>query len=217
MIRRARQDSRASQSKGDSNVSRIAIGLIVTALPLAAFAAPESFSIDSFHSHPHFQVSHLGGFMNMTGRFDKMSGKIVIDVPAKTGTVDLAIETASVSTGDSDKGPRPRARDEHLRTPDFFNVAEFPRMTFKGAAARWTGEWPAAIEGQLTLLGVTKPVTLTVENWKCGPDPRTQGKRYMCGGNASGAIKRSEFGMKFGVGPIGDEIKLMIGVEAIRD
>lgn len=155
--------------------------------------------------------------MNMTGRFDKMSGKIVMDTAAKTGTVELAIETASVNTGDHDKGARPRSRDDHLKTPDFFNVAEFPRMTFKGTAARWSAEWPAVIEGELTLLGVTRPVTLTVENWKCGPDPRTQGKRYMCGGNASGAIKRSDFGMKFGVGPISDEIKLMIGLEAFRD
>lgn len=195
---------------------RIAIGLMATALPLATFAAPESFTIDPIHSHPHFQVNHMG-FMNMTGRFDRMSGKIVMDTAAKTGTVELAIETASVNTGDHDKGSRARSRDEHLRTPDFFNVAEFPRITFKGAATRWTGEWPAAIEGQLSLLGVARPVILTVENWKCGPDPRTQGKRYMCGGNASGAIKRSDFGMKFGVGPISDEIKLMIGVEAFRD
>ncbi len=197
-------------------MSRIAIGLVVTALPLAAFAAPESFTIDPFHSHPHFQVNHAG-FMNMTGRFDKMSGKIVMDTVAKSGTVELAIETASVNTGDHDKGSRTRSRDEHLRQVDFFNVAEFPRMTFKGTAARWTSEWPAAIEGQLTLLGVTRPVTLTVENWKCGPDPRTQGKRYMCGGNASGAIKRSEFGMKFAIPGVGDEIKLMIGLEAFRD
>jgi polyisoprenoid-binding protein YceI len=155
--------------------------------------------------------------MDMTGRFDKMSGKITMDSAAKTGAVELAIETASISTGDSDKGSRPRSRDEHLRSPDFFNVAEFPRMTFKGAAAKWTGDFPAAIEGQLTLLGVTKPVTLTVEKWRCGPDPRTQGKRYMCGGNASGTIKRSDFGMKFGIPAVSDEVKLVIGLEAFRD
>lgn len=197
-------------------MSRFAVGLIAVVLPFSVVAAPESFTIDPFHSHPHFQVNHLG-FMNMTGRFDKMSGKIVIDVATKSGTVDLAIETASVSTGDSERGSRPRTRDEHLRQADFFNVAEFPRMTFKGAAARWTGEWPAAVEGQLTLLGVTRPVSLTVENWRCGPDPRMQGKRQMCGGNFSGVIKRSEFGMKFGIPNVSDEIKLMIGLEAIRD
>lgn len=197
-------------------MSRIAIGLVVTVVPFVAFAAPESFTIDPFHSHPHFQVTHIG-FMNMTGRFDKMSGKIVMDTAAKTGTVELAIEVASVNTGDHEKGPRSRSRDEHLKTADFFNAAEFPRMTFKGVPARWTGEWPAAVEGELTLLGVTRPVSLTVDNWKCGPDPRTQGKRYMCGGNVSGALKRSEFGMKFGIPNLSDEIKLMIGLEAFRD
>ncbi len=197
-------------------MKRIAIALVAIALPLTAYAAPESFTIDPFHSHPHFQVKHLD-FMYMTGRFDKMSGKIVMDTATKSGTVELTIETGSVNTGDHEKGPRSRSRDEHLKTADFFNVAEFPRMTFKGAAAQWTGEWPAAIEGQLTLLGATRPVALKVENWKCGPDPRTQGKRYMCGGNVSGAIKRSEFGMKFGIPNLSDEIRLMIGIEAFRD
>ena len=90
-------------------------------------------------------------------------------------------------------------------------------MTFKGRTAQWTGEMPGAIEGELTLLGVTKPFNLTVESFKCGPDPRTQGKRYMCGGNAAGTIKRSDFGMKFGVGPVSDEIKLYVAIEAFRD
>ncbi len=195
---------------------RIALALAVIAVPLASVAAPETFTVDPFHSHPHFQVKHLD-YMYMTGRFDKMSGKIVMDTAAKSGTVELSIEVASVNTGDHEKGPRTRSRDEHLKQADFFNAAEFPRMTFKGAAVRWTGEWPAAIEGQLTLLGVTKPVTLTVDNWKCGPDPRTQGKRYMCGGNASGTLKRSEFGMKYGIPAISDELKLYFGFEAYKD
>jgi polyisoprenoid-binding protein YceI len=195
---------------------RTAAGIAAATFALGAAAAPESYTIDPFHSHPGFVVNHLG-FMDMTGRFDRMSGKINLDSAAKTGSVDLAIEAASISTGDSDKGSRPRSRDEHLRSPDFFNVAEFPRITFKGTAAKWTGDAPGAVEGQLTMLGVTKPVTLTVEKWKCGPDPRTQGKRYMCGGNATGAIKRSDFGMKFGIPNVGDEIKLVIGLEAIRD
>ena len=73
-------------------------------------------------------------------------------------------------------------------------------MTYKGKATKFNGDHPAMVEGELTLLGVTKPVTLTVERWNCGPDPRTQGKRYFCGGNATGSFKRSDFGMKFIVG-----------------
>jgi len=197
-------------------MSRLAIGIIAAALAVPVSAAPESFTIDPYHTFPYFTVNHLG-YTNFIGRFDKTTGKITLDTAAKSGSVELVIETASLTTGDNDKGARPRARDEHLRSPDFFTVAEFPRMTFQGNTARWTGEMPAAIEGEVTLLGVTKPLTLTVESFKCGPDPRTQGKRYMCGGNAAGTIKRSDFGMKFGVGPVSDEIKLYVAIEAFRD
>jgi len=197
-------------------LQRITVGVAATTFAFAAAAAPESYTIDPYHTYPYFTANHIG-FSNMMGRFDKTTGKMQLDTAARTGTVELVIETASLTTGDNDKGARPRARDEHLRSPDFFNVAEFPRMTFKGTAAKWAGEAPGAIEGQVTLLGVTKPLTLTVENWKCGPDPRTQGKRYMCGGNAAGAIKRSDFGMKFGIPSVSDEVKLYVMIEAFRD
>src|SRR2546421_279784 len=189
---------------------------LVTALPFAAAAAPESFTIDAYHSFPYFDTVHLGTSV-IRGRFEKISGKLVLDTAAKTGTIELTVPTATLSTGDNDKGSRPRSRDEHLRSPDFFNVAEFPTMSYKGTATKWHGDAPATVEGQLTLLGVTRPVTLTVERWKCGPDPRTQGKRYFCGGNATGAFNRSDFGMKFIVGPVSDEVKLWISVEACRD
>ena len=185
-------------------------------LPLSVAAAPETFAIDPFHSFPHFSVSHLG-MSQLYGHFGKTSGKLTVDAAAKAGTVEVAIETASVDTGDAERAGRPRTRDEHLRSPDFFNSQEFPRMTYKGKTARWTGDSPAEVAGELTLLGVTKPVTLKVDGWKCGPDPRTQGKRYMCGANASGSIKRSDFGMKFAIPGVGDEIHLMIQMEAFLE
>lgn len=197
-------------------MKKLTIGTLALVLPLAAAAAPESYTIDSYHTFPYFSVNHLG-YANMMGRFDKTSGKIVIDTSAKTGTVELAVETASVNTGDNERGPRPRSRDEHLRSADFFNSTEFPRMTFKGSASKWSGDAPTAVEGQLTLLGVTKPLALTVENWKCGPDPRTAGKRQMCAANAGGQLKRSDFGMNFGLKFVGDEIKIFFLVEAIKD
>jgi polyisoprenoid-binding protein YceI len=197
-------------------MKRLTLAVLALGLPLAAAAAPESYTIDPYHSFPYFTVNHLG-FANMMGRFDKTSGKIVIDTAAKTGTVEIAVETASVNTGDNERGPRPRSRDEHLRTADFFNSAEFPRMTYKGTASRWSGDAPTAVEGQLTLLGVSKPLALTVEGWKCGPDPRTAGKRYMCAANASGQLKRSDFGMNFGLKFVGDDIRIFFLVEAFRD
>ena len=186
------------------------------ALPLAAVAAPESFTIDPYHTFPYVDVMHLNTTL-IRGRFDKTTGKMTLDTAAKTGTVEIAVETASVNTGDNERGPRPRSRDEHLRQADFFNSAEFPRMTFKGTAAKWSGDAPTAVEGQLTLLGVTKPLALAVEGWKCGPDPRTAGKRYMCAANASGQLKRSDFGMNFGLKFVSDDIRIQFLVEAFRD
>ena len=177
--------------------------------------AADTYTLDPFHTYLHFEVDHLGGISRMRGRFDRLSGKFTLDTAAKTGSIDLTVQTASISTGDNDKGSRPRSREEHLRSPDFFNVAEFPTMTFKSTKVVFKGDVPGSIEGNVTLLGVTKPLTLTVEHWKCAPHPGS--KKDMCGANASGTIKRSDFGMKFGIPSVGDEQKLWIGMEGYKD
>src|SRR3990170_4006083 len=101
--------------------------------------------------------------------------------------------------------------------PDFFNVAEFPTMTYSSTAVKFKGDDPDAVKRNLPLLGVTKPVALRIERWKCGPDPRFAGKRFLCAGNASGSFKRSEFGMKtFLPTGIGDEVKVWMSVYAWR-
>jgi len=196
---------------------KLAIGLAAAMLPLAAAAEPESYTIDPYHTVPYFEVDHLG-FATMRGRFDRATGKLTIDHAAKTGSIDITIPTATVNTGDTDRGSRPRTRDEHLKNADFFNVSEFPTITYKSTKVVFKGDNPATVEGNMTLLGVTKPVTLTVERWKCGPDIRTQGKRYQCGGNATGSFKRSEFGMKYGLPTaIGDEVKLWMSFYGFKD
>ncbi len=195
-------------------MSRFALALLAAAVPFSAVAAPENYTMDPYHTYPHFEVSHLG-FSNMRGRFDKTTGKFTIDRAARTGSLDLVVQTASITTGDNDKGARPRSRDEHLRSPDFFNVAEFPTMTFKGTGAKFQGDNVQGFDGQVTLLGVTRPLTITLESWKCGPHPVS--KREMCGGNATGTVKRSDFGMKFGIPAVGDELKLWIEFEAFKD
>ena len=196
-------------------MKRLVVALSVAGLPFVAVAQTENYVIDPFHTVPYFEVDHLG-FATIRGMFSKTSGKFTIDRAAKTGSLEAVIPTATVNTGDPDREGRPRTRDEHLRTPDFFNSAEFPAMTFKSTAVKFAGDNPETIEGSLTLLGVTKPVSLKVERWRCGPDPRTQGKRYQCGGNASGSFKRSDFGMKFGVPSVGDEVKLWMSFYGFR-
>ncbi len=189
------------------------LGALALAVPFAATAAPETYVIDPIHSFPYFAVDHFG-VSTIRGRFDKMSGTFTIDTAAKSGGVELVIESASISTGDHDKGARKRSRDEHLRTADFLNVAEFPTMSYKSTAVKFNGDAPAAVEGQLTLLGVSKPVTLKIERWACKAHPFS--KKPMCGGDASGSFKRTDYGMKYGVPGVGDLMTLSIGFEGYK-
>ena len=189
-------------------------GMLLAACPLAAQAQAENYKIDPIHSFPHFGIDHFG-VSTIWGRFDKMSGTFMIDRSAKKASVELAIETASVTTGDTDKGSRPRTRDDHLRQADIFNVAEFPRMTYKSTNVKFNGDAPSEIEGQLTMLGVTKPVTMKIDRWTCKDNPVS--KRPMCGGNASGSFKRTDFGMKYGVPAIGDDVRLWVSIEGYKD
>ncbi len=170
------------------------------------FAATETYIIDPTHTYPHFAVSHLG-FSTMHGRFDKSSGKFTIDRNAKVASVDVTIETASLSTG-------LKKRDAHLRSPDFFNTAEFPKATYKSTAVKFNGDTPTTVEGNLTLLGVTKQVILTITAFKCGKNPMNQ--KAMCGIDATANMKRSDFGMNYALPGVGDNLKLSIEVEAYR-
>lgn len=169
-----------------------------------------SYTIDPAHTYPHFAISHLG-FSTMHGRFNKTTGKLDIDLEKKTGAVDITIDAASVDTG----FPK---RDDHLRTPDFFNVAEFPEIKYKSTKVTITGDNAATVEGNLTITGVTKPVTLTVDAIKCGEHPMPQMKgKFVCGFNATASLKRSDFGVKYGLPAVGDDVKLTFEVEAIKD
>jgi len=197
-------------------MTKLAIGLVAITLPLAAAAQVESYNIDPIHTIPYWETDHLG-YATMRGHFNKISGNFTIDRAAKTGALEIIIQTASLNTGDTDREARSRTRDEHLRSPDFFNVAEFPTMTYRATSVKFADDSPDVIEGNLTLLGVTRPVSLKIERWRCGPDPRTAGKRYQCGGNATGLFKRSDFGMKFGLPTaIGDEVKLWMSFYGFR-
>jgi len=189
---------------------RTTIALLASSLLLSSAgvsAATESYTLDPTHTYPHFTVSHLG-FSSMHGRFDRTSGRFTIDRAARTGSVEAIIETASLSTG-------LQKRDDHLRSPDFFNTAEFPQAIYKSIAVRFNGDTPAMVEGNLTLLGVTRPVTLTIVAFKCGINPMN--KKAMCGIDANANLKRSDFGMKYALPGVGDDLKLTLEVEAYKD
>jgi polyisoprenoid-binding protein YceI len=195
-------------------MTKVLAAAVIAAVPLAAVAAPDTFTLDPTHTSVLFAIDHLG-LSTVHGRFDKFAGKFTIDRAAKKGDVELTVDTASVDTNDNDKGSRQRSRDEHLRSADFFNAAEFPKMTYKSTNVVFTGDNPTTVEGNLTLLGVTKPVSLKVDRFKCNAATATAKER--CGGDASGKLKRSDFGMSRGVPQLGDELALTISFEGNKD
>lgn len=186
------------------------VAFMFAALPLSGFAAPESFTIDPNHTFPNFTINHLG-FSTMHGRFGKTSGKLTVDNAKKTGSVDVVIDAASVDTGFV-------KRDDHLRSPDFLNVVEFPQITYKSTKVVLNADKSAVVDGNLTIAGVTKPVRLDVKSMNCGLNPMDPKKQtYVCGFDAVAKIKRSDFGVKFALPAVGDEMNIFLEVEAIRN
>ncbi|AWB06898.1 polyisoprenoid-binding protein (plasmid) [Azospirillum humicireducens] len=172
-----------------------------------AFAAPVSYKIDPAHTAVAFIVNHIG-FSNVIGRFNTVGGDISFDKDAvEKSTVNVTIDAASIDTNHA-------KRDEHLRSPDFFNAKEFPKLTFKSTKIEKTGDKTGKLHGDLTMLGVTKPVVLDVTFNKDGVSPAS--KLETAGFSARGTVKRTDFGMKYGAPAVGDDIQLLIEIEAVK-
>ena len=180
---------------------------LLASVASAAQAAPVAYKIDPAHLSVAFIVNHLG-FANMIGRFNTAAGEVAFDKDAvHNSAVTVTIDAASIDTAHA-------KRDDHLRSPDFFNAKEFPKITFKSTKIEKTGDKTGKLHGDLTLLGTTKPVVLDVTFNKEGVSPAS--KLETVGFSARGTIKRSDFGMKYGVPNIGDEIQLLIEAEAVK-
>jgi len=179
----------------------------LAAFSAAASAAPETFNIDAGHTLPRFEYNHLG-YSFQQHRFDKTSGRIVLDRAAKTGSVDVTIDATSVNTGLA-------LFNGHIQGADFFDTAKYPVITFKSTAVKFDGDKPVAVDGNLTIKGVTKPVTLTVTHFHSMPHPML--KKDAIGANAVAKLKRSEFNMSKNVPYVSDEVTLSIAVEAIKE
>jgi polyisoprenoid-binding protein YceI len=175
---------------------------------LAANAAPVTYNVDPNHTYPSFAADHLGGLSVWRGKFDASSGKIVLDKEAGTGTVKISVDTSSIDFGH-------QKLNEHVKTPDMFDVAKYPTATYEGKLAKFKNGAPTEVEGTLTLHGVTKPVNLTVHKFLCKPSPMT--KKEVCGADASTSINRADFGIDYGKAYGFDMgVKLEIQVEANR-
>jgi polyisoprenoid-binding protein YceI len=181
--------------------------LVLAAITAPALAAPETFVVEGTHTFPRFSYSHFG-YSTQLSRFNKTTGKVIYDKAAKTGSVDIVIDTKSVDTGYA-------TFDEHIQGEDFLDTAKFPTATFKSTKVNFDGDKPASIEGQLTLKGVTKPVTLTVSSFQAMPHPML--KKDAIGANAWTVVKRSEFNAGKYAPYVGDEVRIDIAIEAIKE
>ena len=189
-------------------LSKIAAALVLAATIAApALAAPQTFVTDANHTFPRFSYSHFG-YSTQISRFNKTTGKIVLDKAAKTASVDIVIDTKSVDTGSD-------VFNEHIQGEDFLDTAKFPTATFKSTKVIFEGDKPAKVEGNLTLKGVTKPVTLTITSFQAMPHPML--KKDAIGANAWTVVKRSEFNAGKYAPYVSDEVRLDIAVEAIQE
>ena len=180
----------------------VAVGLALTAAS-PAMAAQASYIPNANHTYVRFSYDHFG-FSTQESRFDKTTGTISYDPVAKTGAVDLTIDTKSVDTGSE-------LFNGHIQGADFLDTAKFPTATFRSTSVKFDGDKPVSITGDLTIKGVTKPVTLTVTSFKHGTDMM---KKDAIGANATATIKRSDFNMGKYVPMVGDDVTLTIAVEA---
>jgi polyisoprenoid-binding protein YceI len=181
-------------------------GAAAFAISAAALAA-DTYSIDSRHTYPVFEVNHLG-FSTQRGRFNKTTGSITLDTAGRKGSVEVVIDTASIDMGLEDW-------DKHMKNEDFFNVEKYPTMTFKSDRFIFNKGKPVEVHGTLTLLGVERPVKLTVNHFHCGVHPIN--KKEVCGADLTTRIKRSDFGMTKFLPAVGDEIRILIPVEAFKE
>ena len=190
-----------------TKLSKLSAALILAAAAASpALAAPETYVVDGTHTFARFSYSHFG-YSTQLSRFDKTTGTVVFDKAAKTGTVDIVIDAKFVDTGYA-------TFNEHIQGEDFLDTAKHPTATFKSTKVVFEGEKPAKVEGNLTIKGVTRPVTLTVTSFQAMPHPML--KKDAIGANAFTMIKRSEFNAGKYAPNVGDDVRIDIAIEAIK-
>jgi polyisoprenoid-binding protein YceI len=190
----------------------IRLGLCVIAgmATSAAFAAPVTYKVDPEHTHPSFEADHFGGMSVWRGRINENSGTVVLDREAQTGTVDITMDVNSIDFGLEKLHTHLKSAD-----PGMLDVAKFPTATYKGKLAKFKDGSPTEVQGELTLHGVTKPVTLTIRSFKCMAHPMK--KKEFCGADATGNFSREDFGVNWGKAfGFKMDVKLAIQIEAFK-
>lgn len=191
-----------------NRIARLTAALLVSAAAASpALAAPQTYVVDGTHTFPSFSYSHFG-LSTQLSKFDKTTGTVRLDKEAKTGAVDITIDMKSVNTGYE-------TFDGHIQGEDFLDTAKYPTATFKSTKVSFDGDKPATIDGELTIKGVTKPVTLKVSHFTTMPHPML--KKDTIGANASTVIKRSEFNAGKFAPHVGDDVTITVSLEAIQN
>jgi polyisoprenoid-binding protein YceI len=183
------------------------LALVLAGSCCAAVHAADTYTIDANHTHATFEFQHLG-LSTFDGKIPARSGTITLDRAQKSGSVEVVFDPKAIATG------VPKF-DDHLRGNDFFEVDKHPAATFKSTKIAFEGDMPATVTGNLTIKGITKPVTLKVVSFQCAEHPMK--KVPACGANATTKIKRSDFGMEYALPAVKDEIALEIEVEALKN
>lgn len=178
---------------------------LLSAFAIPAGAVPVTYVVDNAHTFPRFSYSHLG-LSTQLSKFDKTTGTVVYDVTARTASVDITIDMKSVNTGFT-------TFNEHIQGEDFLDTAKYPTATFKSTRVDFAGDKPTAIHGNLTIKGVTRPVTLKVGNFTSMKHPML-GKDAI-GADASTVIKRTEFNAGKYAPNVGDDVTITIALEAV--
>jgi polyisoprenoid-binding protein YceI len=193
-------------------LNKLILTAAVAALPLlgvgpaaAHSADPGQYKIDPVHSYAFFTVTHLG-VSRFTGRFDKVSGEVTADGQGPANKVVAEIDVGSVDSGFAD-------RDKHLKSPDFFAAAQYPKARFESTKVSFDAKGEGALAGRLTLHGVTKPVTFKLQHVGAGKDPWGG---YRSGYVATTTLKRSDFGMNFMLDGLSDAVELTLNIETIK-
>jgi len=186
-------------------MNRILLASMAALVGASAFAAPVTYVLDPAHTYPSVEADHFGGISVWRGKFDSSSGKVVLDQDAKTGTIDVTVDVSSIDFGYA-------KLNTHAKSSEIFDVAKYPTATYSGKFTKWNGTSPAEAQGTFTLHGVTKPLTLTINSFKCFTHPVT--KKQVCGADASATLNRSDFGVDYGAAyGFKQEVKLQIQVE----
>lgn len=188
-------------------MTKTLLACLIAAGAITAHAESATYAIDPSHTFVTFEANHMGT-STLRGRFNKKEGSVTLDKAAKSGKADITIDVTSVDTGVA-------ALDTHLKGKDFFNAAEFGTAKFSADKFAFNGDKVSEVTGTLTLLGKTQPVTLKATNFNCYINPMV--KRETCGGDFETTIKRTQFGMSYGLNyGLPDAIRLLVQIEAIK-